>query len=296
MEPDDNDSPMGASRFARATSVASDREQAGRYHATIGEEWNCPVVPQGGMVVATAARAMEAELGKAHQQLRSISTVFAGPVRHGDVHVDAQVLRRGRSMSQCSATVHSPDTDAGATAIAVFGGERRGFDFTDITPPDVPPPHECPSFRDPPPEGWEREQTLNFWNNVEGRPALGNAPWDESERTSSLRAVYYKFDEPARLDDGRWDPYAVVALCDTMPGAVGQLLGPHSVQWLPPSADLTVHVFHDAHSEWLLAVNRARHAGNGYASVDIEIWDGERPPMTLAAYATQVMFFIFPQS
>jgi acyl-CoA thioesterase len=295
MEPDDNDRPMGASRFARSTSVAADRERPGRYHATIGEEWNCPVVPQGGMVVATAARAMEEELDNNGQRLRSISVVFAAPVRHGDVEIDVQVLRRGRSMSQCSATVHNPDTDTGTTAIAVFGGVRRGFDFTDITPPEVPPPHECPSFRDPPPVEWERGPTMNFWDNVEGRPALGHPPWEDVERTSSLRAVYYRFDEPARLDDGRWDPYAVVALCDTMPGAVGQMLGAQTEQWMPPSADITVHVFNDAHSEWLLAVNRARYAGNGYASVDMEIWDVDNTSLTLVAYATQVMFFTFPR-
>ena len=39
---------------------------------------------------------------------------------------------------------------------------------------------------------------------------------------------------------------------------------------------------------WLLGHNRARHAGDGYASVDQALWttDGR-----LVAYATQVMFF-----
>jgi acyl-CoA thioesterase len=288
---------MGASRFDRASAVTADRQRQGHFHAELGEEWNCPIVPQGGLVVATAARAMAAELNDAEQPLRSISAVFATPVRHGTVEVDVQMLRRGRSMSQCCATVRNPDADAGTTAVAVFGRTRRGFDFTDIAPPEVPPPHECPSFRDPPPFELQDRMYFNFWDNVEGRPALGDAPWEARERTSSLRAAWYRFDEPARLDDERWDPLAVVTLCDTMPGAVGQRLGPQPEQWLPPSADLTVHLLGSARSEWLLAVNRARHAGDGYASVDMEMWDlGAAFPPTLVAYATQVMFFSFPQT
>ncbi len=46
----------------------------------------------------------------------------------------------------------------------------------------------------------------------------------------------------------------------------------------------------------MLAHNRARHASEGYASVDMSLWDcgpkGTDAPR-LVAYATQVMFFAF---
>jgi acyl-CoA thioesterase len=273
------------------------------YAADIGPEWNCPIVPQGGMVLATAARAMETELGDEAQRLRSISMVFAAQVRAGEVDIDVSLLRRGRSMSQCTATLRNPGSEAGATAIAVFGSARRGFEFVDIAPPPgIPPPNECPSFRDPPPDHWPinpDRPMLAFWEQIEGRPALGHAPWDDYSPESSLRAYWYRFDEPAVLDDGRWDPLAIVAMCDTMPGAVGERLGYTEEDWIPPSADITVHVFsEDARSEWILGVNRARWAGHGYASVDMEMWDMDRSEPLLVAYATQVMFFQFlkPQS
>ncbi len=288
---------MGAARFDRATTVTSDPAIARRYHAELGAEWNCPIVPQGGLVVATAARAMVTELGDCTQELRSISAVFAGQVRHGDIDIDVAMLRRGRSMSQCRAEVRNPGADAGTTAIAVFGAPRRGFDFVDVAPPPVPPAEECPSFGDPLPEGleFERDEPFAFWENVEGRPAFGHPPWEDYEPVSSLRASWYRFSEPARLDDGRWDPLAVLALCDTMPGAVGERLGPQPDTWLPPSADLTVHMLDDARGEWILGVNRARHASDGYASVDMEMWDFDAESPTLVAYATQIMFFSFPK-
>jgi acyl-CoA thioesterase len=288
---------VGTSLFHRGTSV----EPAGRdrYVADLGEQWNCPIVPQGGIVAATAARAMQAALGDPVQRLRSLNAVFAGQVRHGPVEIEVVALRRGRSASQLRASLRNPGAPAGFEALAVFGAEREGFTFTDVEPPEgVKPPLECPSFRDPAPEGFgEDHPWFNFWEQVEGRPTLGHAPWDDYEATSSLCASWYRFDDPPRADDGTWDPLALVTLCDTMPGAVGERLGPQERRrrWLPPSADLTVHVLGDARCDWVLGVNRARHAGDGYASADMELWDLDGGESRLVAYATQTMLFSFPK-
>ena len=76
-----------------------------------------------------------------------------------------------------------------------------------------------------------------------------------------------------------------------MPGAVAQRLGqPIDHDWYGPSADLTVHITGTARSEYLLTRNFARHAADGYASVEIELWD---PTEGLVAYGTQTMVFTF---
>ena len=75
-----------------------------------------------------------------------------------------------------------------------------------------------------------------------------------------------------------------------MPGSVFQKIGPVEGRWFAPSIDLTVHLFDRPSPGWILGHNRARHAGDGYASVEIELWDPSGP---LLAYATQVMFFTF---
>jgi hypothetical protein len=97
---------------------------------------------------------------------------------------------------------------------------------------------------------------------------------------------------PPRRTDGTIDPLAVVALCDVMPGAVGQRMGPDCPMYYGPSADLTVHLLGEAVSDWWLARNRCRHAGNGYASLELEMWDQKTG---LVAYATQMMFFTWPE-
>jgi acyl-CoA thioesterase len=282
---------MRSTAFGHQTSPTPHPDGGGRYRAELSDQWNAPVLPHGGVVTALAVRAMAAELASPDETLRSVTTVFAAQVPPGPVDIDVTVLRRGRTMSQATATVRPVGAGSGHTAVAVFGVARPGYEFTDVTLPDVAPPEQCPSFRDPLPEGVTGFAPASFWERVESRPAIGHAPWHQWEPTSSRRASWYRFDDPPVDEDGYWDPLAFVALCDTMPGAVGERMGPGMAPWFGPSADLTVHVLGRARSPWLLGHNRAHHAGEGYASVEMELWD---PALGLVAYATQMMFFSFP--
>ena len=280
--------------FARQTAVRPRpgmKDGSGSYLADLTDEWNAPMLPQGGITTAVAVRAMAVELGVSVDTLRAVTTVFAAQVPSGEVDVDVRVLRRGRTMSQAMGTVSATGVRAGHTAVAVFGDARVGFEFTDLAMPEAPSPEECPSFRDPIPDEVQFA-SASFWEQVEARVPLGHAPWDEWEPVSSERLYWYRFDEPPLDERGEWDPLALVTLCDTMPGAVGERMGPGSGVWRSPSADLTVHILGRASSEWLLGHNRARKAGDGYASAEMELWD---PARGLVAYATQMMFFSFPE-
>lgn len=282
--------------FGRHTAV--ERVGEGRYRGEIDEVWNLRPLPQGGVVTAIGLRALEAELGDAGQTLRTLHTTFAAQVAHGPVDVDVEVLRRGRSMSHLRGEVRNPDAPRGHLTTAVFGAPRKGFDFVDLVVPEgVPHPDDCPSFRDPAPDGEVRFEPMRFWEEkVEGRAAIGTPPWEDAPRTSSLRVTWARFDRPPRGPDGVMDPFAAVLVADTMPGSVGERVGPSEEMWFSPSVDLTYHRLGDWRSEWLLGVNTARWAGDGYASVDMALWDlGDdcRQDPHLVAYATQVCLFTF---
>jgi acyl-CoA thioesterase len=271
---------------------------SGRFEAHVDPSWNLRPLPQGGIVTALALQAMAECLGDPSQQLRAAHTTFVSQVAHGPVDVEVEILRRGRSMSQLKAEVSNPGAGHGHVTMAVFGRERDGFEFVDLEPPSgVPSPGECPSFRDPPPPGVEVFDPMPFWNErVEGRNVLGNAPWEEFAPGRAERAMWYRFDEPPLLDGSRLDPLGLVVLADTMPGAVGQRVGPQEGPWFAPSVDLTFHLLDEWRSPWVLAHNRARHAGDGYASLEMALWDcgrdGTGSPR-LVAYATQVCLFTF---
>ncbi len=281
--------------FTRQTTPVADPDRPGRWTATVTGDWNAPVLPHGGVMTSIALRALEADLALPAQRLRSVSTVFAAQVPVGPVEVETNVLRRGRSLSQGQAVLRAVGSEAGFHVTAVFGADRVGYSFADARPPEVPPPGACHDFL------WGAEEAgfdfafePTFWQQCESRPAIGHRPWEEWPAGSSLKATWYRFRDTPRLADGTIDPMALVTFCDTMPGAIGEYTGSaRRALWLAPSADLTVHVLDTARSEWLLAVNRARHASDGYASVDMELWDPDG--WRIVAYGTQVCFMSFPE-
>jgi len=288
--------PAVGNAFFETVSVRSAGE--GRYLAELDERWNLRPLPQGGIITAIAVRAMEMELAHDEQTPRTLHTTFVAQVTHGSLEVDVEVLRAGRSMSQVRAEVRNAGAARGHLTTCVYCATREGFDFTDLRPPDeIPDTMSCRSFRDPPPPGVPVFEPMPFWAElVEGRPVLGHAPWDDYVPDRAERAMWYRFEDPPMLDDGRLDPLALIVLADTMPGAVGERVGRSDRAWFAPSVDLTVHLLDDCRSSWVLAHNRARFAGDGYASSDMALWDcgqdGAATPR-LVAYATQLFLFTF---
>lgn len=241
---------------------------------------------------------MGAELGDDVQSLRSLHTTFVAPVSHGAVDIDVEILRRGRSMSQLRAEVRNPAAARGHTTDAVFGSPRRGFEFTGLAPPiGFVPLDQARSFWDPPPPGTEPFIPAPFWQHLEGRAALGHAPWEDYQPGPAENGTWYRIDEPPMLADGTLDPLALIVIADTMPGAVAEKLGPQQRHgWFGPSIDLTFHLLDSCRSEWVFAHNLARHAADGYASVDMALWDfgpDGKDEGRLVAYATQMCFFTF---
>jgi acyl-CoA thioesterase len=276
-------------------TVEADPDRPGRYRTVISEAWTLAVVPLGGIVTAIAVEAMTVELADPTQTLRTQTSIYAGQVADGPIDIDVTVLRRGRSMSQLSATVRNPGAEAGLTVVAVFGAPRQGFDFLDLTPPDVPGPEGLRSYRDPLPDGIEFEfdrPPMRLWEEiVETRPAHGRAPWEPFEPGPSDVVNWVRVDDPPTTPDGLLHIAAPLVVCDTMPGSVGQKVGPQGAPWFGPSADYTLHVLGTCEPGWMLGHLRARSGADGYASVEMTLWpeDLSHP----IAFATQVMFFTF---
>jgi acyl-CoA thioesterase len=276
-----------------AADVVVEPLGGGRYAAEVSDRWNLRPLPQGGVITAFALKAMADALGDPAQSLRTMHTTFAGQVAHGPLEIEVEVLRRGRSASQLRAEVRNVGAERGHLTIAAFGSSRRGFDLTELAPPEVPAPADCPSFRDPPPPGAPTFEPMPFWDEmVEGRPALGRPPWSDDPPAPAVRATWYRFEDPPVGPDGHLDPTALPILADIMPGAMWERLPTDTPPWFGPSVDLTLHVLDAAPTDWVLGVNSVRHASDGYASADMALWDLAAEPR-LVAYATQVFLFSF---
>jgi hypothetical protein len=139
---------------------------------------------------------------------------------------------------------------------------------------------------------------MPFWDQiVDGRNVVGHPPWETYQPDRAERVGWYGFDDPPFRDDGTVDPLSLAVLVDIMPGAVGEKIGSSGNRnWFAPSVDLTVHLLDECRSRWVLGHNRARFAGDGYASADMALWDYgptcDGAPR-LVAYATQMFLFTF---
>ena len=288
-----------SSPFEEITDLAPSPSVPGRYEGIVGESWSLRPFPQGGALAVASAAAMSRELSDPAQRLRLVHTTFVAPVEVGPIEVDVEVVRRGRSMSHLRSVLRNVGGPPGSLTTAVFGAPRRGFEFTDLEPPaGFIALAESRSFRAPrPPEAGE--DTPNpFWERVlEGRGALGHPPWEDYVPDRAEHGTWYRLDEPPMRDDGTQDPLALLVYADTMPGAVGEKVGPtERGGWFGPSVDFTCHLFSAPTSEWVFGHNRARFAGDGYGSLDMAIWDfgaDGTSPGRLCAYGTQVCFFAF---
>jgi acyl-CoA thioesterase len=99
-------------------------------------------------------------------------------------------------------------------------------------------------------------------------------------------ARWFRYLVPQHLEDGRFDPFAIPPIADTMPPALIQKLGPKREPFFAPSLDLTLHFLEDTTSQWLLTDVHVRRARAGYASAQSEIWDQKG---RLVAVAMQMM-------
>jgi acyl-CoA thioesterase len=279
--------------FLAATRVSAVPGAAHRYTCELNDAWNAPVIPFGGLMSAVAVRAMQHELANPEQTLRTMTTVFASQIPEGCADIEVEVLRTGRGISQLLARVRDAATGGpGHVTTAVFGAPRQGFEYTDLTPPDAPPPEQCPLPEDPPPpyDTWR----ARVFENFEWRRVRGFAAWQRDWEPGAAETVRWtRFLEPPRLPSGYLDPLGYLALADMMPSAVGQRLGPGYPIFFGYSCDLTLHVFDSTRAEWILQRIHCRRAGDGYASGEIELWDPDR---RLLAYATQMMFLNFPKT
>ena len=263
------------------------------YLGSIDPDWVVRTLPIGGFLVGLAAEAMARTLNNETQLLRTITAMFAGPVRNGHVEIDVSVLRQGRSVSQLTATLRNVGAEAGVTVVAAFGASRRGFTFTDLEMPTVPAPENCKTWVEAKPADVVFDYPPSpYWTKVvESRLASGRWDWEPCPGGRAEDASWFRFFDAPTTGEGLLHRAALAVLADSMPGALNSKVD--ELNWFAPSIDLTIHMLGDVTPGWILAHSRASWAGSGYASASVDLWD----PRTgvLAAHATQMMVFAFSE-
>ncbi|HEY6880766.1 MAG TPA: thioesterase family protein [Polyangiales bacterium] len=272
--------------FHEDTRVEADPSQPGRYLANIPPSWNILYV-FGGLTMATAVAAARAALSQPEFELLNATATFLSPITAGPMTLDVKPLRVGKGAEQLVVDMHggapgaNPQSDL--HVVCTFAPRRESeTNFVDLKFPDVPPPDQVERHTPPPGLNLTR---LPYHHCVETRLVRGHLPWAKDwEAGPAQWAAWHRLRITPRLADGSLDPLAYVPAVDMIGPAVRQAQGAKAPITMAISLEICLHVFARTDSEWLLQDVQACHAGGGYASGRVNLWD-ERGQ--LVAQATQ---------
>jgi len=277
--------PGSPGDFVADTQLRRVSGHAGRYRGDVPDGWQVRYL-FGGITFAVALRAAVIEMQETDQRLLAASGIFCSPVPPGELTVDVERLRTGRAGSQLQARLYADDAPSGFPAgpalvvTAAFGRRGEGPSFTERPVPQVPKPQEIPAH----PADASR-WPIRFHDSVEWRRVVGHEPWEPGWEPGPAHAVSWMgYRKPPRLADGSVDPLAVVPPADSLGWAMMQRVGPDAPPMFIITLDMTVHFLADPTRDWFLQEMWCQHAGDGYASGDLYLWDESE---TLIAYATQ---------
>ena len=243
---------------------------------------------------------MAEELGHDEQMLRTFTAVFAGQVALGPVEIDVTALRRGRTMSQLSATVCNPGAEGGAHRA---GGLRRRAHAASSSPtsrcPTCPGTRRCrrsaTARRRTAPEEFLRDP-LPFWSTrSRASPRSATRRGRTTSRPLPSGRPGSGSTTPRCCPTGASIRSRTSCSADMMPGAVAEKLGPVPDRGLVRAERRPHRPPVQAGARPAGSSATTRPAGRATATPRWRWRCGTRPTGPLVAYATQVMFFTFPE-
>ena len=263
--------------FDRATAVVP-RDGGLVHDVTVDGGWTIGDKPNGGYLLATLARAAIASgataEGLVHDHPVTASAHYLAAPSAGPAEVHAEVLRRGRRMSQVRARLVQDGT---ARVEATFTLGRLASDaepwWSDARPPGMTPEDGCARAPSVNPAG----MVLPIMERVELRldPAASGFSRGEPSGRGEVRGWI-------RFADGRPpDPLALLFAVDALPPATLDL---GVIGWVP-TLELTAYVRAVPAPGSLAVRHRARLVEEGLFDEACEVWDSRG---RLVAQATQL--------
>ena len=235
------------------------------FTAGISHRWDTVGPPNGGFLLALAARAL-AEAVPFPDPI-TVTGHFFRPARHTPVELHVERIRAGKAHASAMARLDQDGKEIlralGTFSDLAAAAGAHGADRSDARPPPLPPPEECLPVQELQPRQWD----------------------DLSGRLPELyRAIDVRLARPERREEGEiarlegWmrfvdgrepDVAALPLLADAFPPAVLDIA--QSV-WVP-TVELTVHVRGRPAPGWIAASFRTRFLCDGYFEEDGELWD-----------------------
>jgi acyl-CoA thioesterase len=259
------------SEYDDATRLEPGGDPATR-HGTFHEEWMIGNAVNGGLVMATALTALGQHLAADpaettdHHDPVVLSAYFMTASLPGPFTVTTEVMRCGRRLSTGQMTIHQTGSDGEPVermrAIGSFGNLTDLDVQRQAAPPDLPPPEQCLSAEQAPPDFLASSK---FLDRVDLRLDPATAGWAVGR--PSMQGVMRGW---LRLRDGREPDTTMLMLAlDALPPVAFDL---GMFGWTP-TLEFTGHVRRRPEPGWLRVALRSETLGGGMMEEDAMIWD-----------------------
>lgn len=260
------------SRFARDTAVAQMDER--RWRAEVAEGWDILGVPNGGYIMAMAARALGEALPHPHPL--SVTGYYLERTEAGPVELHCETLRAGNTVSTGCVRFIQAGRER-VRFLASFGQLERlkGPDFVDETPPAIPAFDDCVGGESP----------IEISKRLDVRMPAGRLGWYAGEHSEHAEHVGW-----VRLrEGGEPDPLALLLFADGFPPAVFAHFG--MTGWVP-TLDMNVQIRALPAPGPVMGRFRTRYLTGGQMEEDGELWDSRGQ---LVALSRQLARFRLPE-
>ena len=195
--------------------------------------------------------------------LRSLTTNFVGPIVYGaDVHIDVDVLRQGKNVTQVVAKAMQNDQVC-LMVQASFGVARDSkINIPSTLKHQFEPPKKAKFIPQIP------KVVPNYLKHLDISLSEGKMPFMGS-KSSSLHGFMRFTKAPEKVTDAH-----IIALIDGWPPAVLQML-----RWPAPASSMSwnlefIHPHREIKgSDWFSYQSTTRQAADGYAHTEANIWD-----------------------
>ncbi|WP_407562196.1 thioesterase family protein [Streptomyces sp. 184] len=261
--------------FDRETAVHASAGEPGSYDTDLPGAWKVGQGINGGVLLATTARALSAELGTprddrpGHPDPLSVSAYYLSTATAGPAVIRTETVRRGNSLSHGGAELlQQEEPDAGPVArlrvLAAYGDldDQAGDVLTAAKPPELAPVEQCIGSHAAPPEFRAESPMLTRADLRLDPSCVGWAVGAPSGR--GVMKGWFRL--PETRDP---DPLLLLMAVDILPPASFEL---GMVGWAP-TLELTAHVRARPAPGWLRVVHSTRNVAGGYMEEDAEIWD-----------------------
>lgn len=261
------------SEFDTGTAIAPRAGEAGVYDAELGAGWGIGGGINGGLLLALAGRALQSELAgdghdghDRHPDPLAISAYYLTPGAPGPAVLRTSVVRRGRAVSTGQVSLTQPTADGEVERIRVLAtyGALDGDPTTSAVPPELPPPEECVTAAQAPPDFLKQASLLERLD-LRLDPATTGWAVGKPSGNGVIRGWL-------RMKDGREpDPLLLLLAVDALPPVAFELGLPG---WTP-TLELTAHVRARPAPGWLRVQLVNRTLTGGFLEEDAEVWDSK---------------------